>query len=245
MLPTLEQLASIAEIVFDPKQPIAVICHLIYAFLLDSENDTILPIIDTVWRNAVNSFKYALRPLYRSFVRHKSLHLQKITVRGGSEKGLADLRKSVKLYDKNCRSREDVRHLDARLALVNGLPNEACKQYQEAANVAIEIIESTRKFGFPAHWVADYRGWGHWHPGYAQMRLQNFEAGDFHLREAVRLRVAAFGTQDTLALKYQADYEWWLRKLGRAATADVVGKLWSAEMGLESICATNDETNDW
>ena len=55
------------------------------------------------------------------------------------------------------------------------------------------------------------------------MRLRNFEAGDFHIREAIRLRVATFGTRDTLALKYEADYEWWSRKLGKMAMADDVG----------------------
>ena len=224
IMPTLEKGWATALRMLGPKHPIALIWGFTYSYLSEADSDMILPAIRSAYASAVDGFKYALGPLHMSVIESRSLYITHVLFYHDREKSLSELREILHGCEENFRGPEDLRSLEALLHLADALTRSREAPCQEFLDVAAEILEKTKRRGFPLRWLPFYQGEAHYFIGVGQMKVGKVESGESHLSKAININVAAFGAQDVGLQRFQLELESWLRRWGRTEAADLVGR---------------------
>ena len=226
MMPKMERYAASLGQILDPSHPITQACRLSCQYLREAENDEKLEAIKTICMSTVGSFEKALGSLHRSTLAFRFALIRHVVFPYNFEYGLSILRKILDECDNDCRGPADLRPLQARVCLADGLTDARCQIYHEAADIAEEIIKRTKRQGFPQEWVATFQRQAEYYLGICEMARENVGAGEHHFRNAIRIAVADCGAGDAAIVGYENKLKDWLQRhgrLGRTTTADEFG----------------------
>ena len=220
VLPIIKHSSSTAIKLLGDGHRLARVINLVYLLLREAENTSLLAGIESAWLCAVDSLEFALLPLHCVSLMFRLAYINYVSARCDYEHGLSTMRRLLRKCDEVCYGLEDLRPLEVRIYLAQCLGREGCGQFKDAIIIITEVIERTQQPGFPPQWISYYTSEAYWNLGWSQMMLRQNSASEESLREAIRIKVTAFGSQNPRAQMFKMTLENWLRDWGRMEAAD-------------------------
>ena len=237
---TIKHWSSTAIKIFGHDHGLTRLIHWALLLLREAENTSLLTGLERAWISVIDSMKLALDPLHLSLLSYRFVYIEHVIFTRDPEKALSILRHLQSIFDNKFCGSEDIRPCLVRLRLATWLAREECRQYKEAIAIATDIVERSKRPGFPSNWVDWYQSEAYSILGYSRTKLDQDLLGGSNLRKALRIRLKAWGTQDARTLSLARRHESWRRHRFRNGTAEEVNPDWQTTLEY----ASEDDDSD-
>ena len=221
IMQTIERFSETVTRVLNSTHPIALVCNRVYSYLRKVERGALLAAIERIWESEADGFERALGPLHASTLTRRLSFISDVVLNHDSERGILKLYEIKSACDKDCRSPDDTRFLRACVRLAEALCD---RQYPGITDIVAEIMERTQQPGFPSKSASFFQMRAQCYMGKYRMKLREVDAGESFLREAINISVMRYGPRGARTLQIQSCLEQQLRRWGRTAAADEIGR---------------------
>ena len=234
LLPALECCLKIVSSSVGPQHPMTLIFVCTQLYLQMGEVNAFLEGSQVMLESLVDCFIQALGPLHLITVGYRLDYIGQIILPNDYARGLSALRDLARSCGEHYCGSNDLRSLEADLALLKALNLRAHASYQEKLDLAAKILRRAKQHEFPPQWTAYYQERVHNQLFYFWTDQKQFKIAEFHMREAIRVSSMASNSRGVRTLYLQTKFERWLRHNGRVKEAREVGRQRQAALGLLS-----------